>query len=297
VSVFPTLNEEEIRNSTVAALFELDSFAGVTLVTLIDQEFGVDVDLADLLELGSFEAIEQFLLAKNPSNVARGWPKENHPRRRVIASDRGSRHDKRSTPWSGFLRNHPRILGHLPESLPEECLAPNNTCDTDKPYTKPLNTLLPIEKNFNTVTWSPLAGGVDPVNWHYDNDLFTTQDQPGPSHSFLLVDKLVPDAKVIFIGACALNPAFTKPGEKPIFLQMWDIDDARFGKAETRDRAIIVPVGNTSLLADAAVRWAQILADLTKPTKRMTVQQAVDDVNASDTVQQFVVYGNTGIKF
>jgi acyl carrier protein len=72
VSVFPTLNEEEIRNSTVAALFELDSFAGVTLVTLIDQEFGVDVDLADLLELGSFEAIEQFLLAKNPSNVARG---------------------------------------------------------------------------------------------------------------------------------------------------------------------------------------------------------------------------------
>jgi hypothetical protein len=78
---------------------------------------------------------------------------------------------------------------------------------------------------------------------------------------------------------------------------MWDIDDARFGKAETRDRAIIVPVGNTSLLADAAVRWAQILADLTKPTKRMTVQQAVDDVNASDTVQRFVVYGNTGIKF
>jgi acyl carrier protein len=72
VSVFPTLNEEEIRNSTVAALFELDSFAGVTLVTLIDQEFDVDVDLADLLELGSFEAIEQFLLAKNPSNVARG---------------------------------------------------------------------------------------------------------------------------------------------------------------------------------------------------------------------------------
>lgn len=72
VSVFPTLSEAEIRNSTVAALFELDSFAGVTLVTLIDQEFSVDVDLADLLDLGSFEAIEQFLLDKNPLKIARG---------------------------------------------------------------------------------------------------------------------------------------------------------------------------------------------------------------------------------
>ena len=68
-SVFPTLSEGEIRASDVAALFDLDSFAGVTLVTLIDQEFGVNVDLSDLLELGSFEAIAQFLGKTNPSKV------------------------------------------------------------------------------------------------------------------------------------------------------------------------------------------------------------------------------------
>lgn len=68
-SVFPTLSEGQIRASAVAGLFDLDSFAGVTLVTLIDQEFGVNVDPSDLLELGSFEAIEQFLREKNPSRV------------------------------------------------------------------------------------------------------------------------------------------------------------------------------------------------------------------------------------
>lgn len=68
-SVFPTLSEEEVRASNVVPLFDLDSLAGVTLVTLIDQEFGVNVELPDLLELGSFEAILQFLRKRNPSEV------------------------------------------------------------------------------------------------------------------------------------------------------------------------------------------------------------------------------------
>jgi acyl carrier protein len=70
-SVFPTLSEADIRASNVVPLFDIDSLAGVTLVTLIDQEFGVDVDLPDLLELGSFEAISQFLRKRNPSEVPR----------------------------------------------------------------------------------------------------------------------------------------------------------------------------------------------------------------------------------
>jgi acyl carrier protein len=68
-SVFPTLSEAEIRASDVVPLFDIDSLAGVTLVTLIDQEFGVNVDLPDLLELGSFEAISQFLRKRNGSEV------------------------------------------------------------------------------------------------------------------------------------------------------------------------------------------------------------------------------------
>jgi acyl carrier protein len=66
-SVFPTLSEREIRASNVVALFDLDSLAGVTLVTLIDQEFGVNVDPPDLLELGSFEAVSRFLQKQDPA--------------------------------------------------------------------------------------------------------------------------------------------------------------------------------------------------------------------------------------
>jgi acyl carrier protein len=68
-SVFPTLSEGEIRASNVVPLFNLDSLAGVTLVTLIDQEFGVNVELLDLLDLGSFERISQFLRKQSSSEV------------------------------------------------------------------------------------------------------------------------------------------------------------------------------------------------------------------------------------
>jgi acyl carrier protein len=68
-SVFPTLSEGEIRASDVVSLFDFDSLAGVTLVALIDQEFGVNLDLPDLLELGSLDAIEQFLRERNPSSA------------------------------------------------------------------------------------------------------------------------------------------------------------------------------------------------------------------------------------
>lgn len=67
-SVFPTMSEAEIRASDVVQLFNLDSFAGVTLVTLIEEEFNVAVDLSELLELGSFHAISQFLRGQNPSS-------------------------------------------------------------------------------------------------------------------------------------------------------------------------------------------------------------------------------------
>lgn len=60
-SVFPTLSEAEIRASNVVPLFDLDSLAGVTLVTLIEEAFGVSVEIPELLELGSFEAISQSL--------------------------------------------------------------------------------------------------------------------------------------------------------------------------------------------------------------------------------------------
>jgi acyl carrier protein len=66
-SVFPNLSEREIRSSNVVPLFDVDSLAGVTFVTLIDQEFGVNVELSELLELEGFEAISHFLQERNLS--------------------------------------------------------------------------------------------------------------------------------------------------------------------------------------------------------------------------------------
>jgi hypothetical protein len=85
----------------------------------------------------------------------------------------------------------------------------------------------------------------------------------------------------------------TKPGDVPVFLQLWDIHDAQFDYAETRARAIILPVGNRVLLEDAAGAWQTILSDMV--LKKMTVQQAVKDAS-SVSIQQFVVYGNPNVK-
>jgi len=61
LSAFPTLTEEDSRSANMDSLMNVDSLAAVTLVALIDEEFGVDIDLERLLELGSFEALQQFL--------------------------------------------------------------------------------------------------------------------------------------------------------------------------------------------------------------------------------------------
>lgn len=64
LSAFPTQTEEEGRVAKMELLMNADSLAAVTLVALIDEEFGVDIDLEGLLNLGSFEALQQFLASK-----------------------------------------------------------------------------------------------------------------------------------------------------------------------------------------------------------------------------------------
>jgi acyl carrier protein len=61
-SVFPELTEEQILAADVELLSSVDSLAGVTLVALIDEEFGFDLDFEDLLRLGTFEAIQQYVI-------------------------------------------------------------------------------------------------------------------------------------------------------------------------------------------------------------------------------------------
>ena len=68
-SVFPTLTGEEIRGANITCLVNIDSLAGVTLVAVIDEEFGVEMDLESLLELGTFQTIKQYLREQSRSSV------------------------------------------------------------------------------------------------------------------------------------------------------------------------------------------------------------------------------------
>jgi acyl carrier protein len=69
-SIFPYLTEETVRELDVTHLMDTDSLAAVTLVALIDEEFGVMLDAETLVKLGSFHAIRQYLSEK-PSSVCR----------------------------------------------------------------------------------------------------------------------------------------------------------------------------------------------------------------------------------
>jgi acyl carrier protein len=60
-SVFPALAPEEIRTASTESVGAWDSLAAVTLVAVVQQEFGVEIDLLDLPELTCFEALRTYL--------------------------------------------------------------------------------------------------------------------------------------------------------------------------------------------------------------------------------------------
>lgn len=68
-SVFPNLSEEDIQASDVAQLMEADSLAAVTLVAVLDEEFGLNLDLEGLVKLGSFQALQRHLRERGFSSL------------------------------------------------------------------------------------------------------------------------------------------------------------------------------------------------------------------------------------
>jgi acyl carrier protein len=69
-SAFPGLTDREIRTADVEQLADADSLAAVTLVALIDEEFGRDLDLEGLLEVGNFAGLCQYLREQSASTEA-----------------------------------------------------------------------------------------------------------------------------------------------------------------------------------------------------------------------------------
>lgn len=60
-SVFPDLNEEQIRTASVDSVAAWHSLAAVTLVALLQEEFGLQVSLAELPNLVSFSAVQNYV--------------------------------------------------------------------------------------------------------------------------------------------------------------------------------------------------------------------------------------------
>jgi acyl carrier protein len=60
-SVFPELNEDQIRNASVDSVPDWHSLASVTLISVVQEEFGVQVGLTDLPNLVSFSAVQNYV--------------------------------------------------------------------------------------------------------------------------------------------------------------------------------------------------------------------------------------------
>jgi acyl carrier protein len=60
-SVFPELSEDQIRNASIDSLPDWHSLASVTLISVVQEEFGVQVGLTDLPNLVSFSAVQNYV--------------------------------------------------------------------------------------------------------------------------------------------------------------------------------------------------------------------------------------------
>jgi acyl carrier protein len=60
-AVFPEQDEKALAGLSQATYPNWDSLASVTIVRLIEEQFGVQMDLFDLEELDSFAAMEKYI--------------------------------------------------------------------------------------------------------------------------------------------------------------------------------------------------------------------------------------------
>lgn len=60
-SVFPGLSDDEIRSASVESVGMWDSLSSITLAAVIEEEFGLEIDLESLPNLDSFRAFHDHL--------------------------------------------------------------------------------------------------------------------------------------------------------------------------------------------------------------------------------------------
>ena len=58
---FPVASASEIETARIDEMSGWDSLRGVTLLAVLDEEFGLQLDLEELLALGTFDAVQEYL--------------------------------------------------------------------------------------------------------------------------------------------------------------------------------------------------------------------------------------------
>jgi len=59
--VFPDMPQEQIATASTATVANWDSVAAITLMNVVEDEFGLEMDLDDLADLDSFEKLHLYL--------------------------------------------------------------------------------------------------------------------------------------------------------------------------------------------------------------------------------------------
>jgi len=68
-TVFPELERREIPSVSAGSVASWDSLAGITLISIIEEEFGVAISPDDVPDLISFELILDYLRQSSPEGA------------------------------------------------------------------------------------------------------------------------------------------------------------------------------------------------------------------------------------
>lgn len=60
-AVFPDLSPSEVTHASTASVAAWDSLANATLVSVVEEEFDVEIPVEALAELGSFDLLADYL--------------------------------------------------------------------------------------------------------------------------------------------------------------------------------------------------------------------------------------------
>jgi acyl carrier protein len=64
-TVFPNVPREDIESATPQSIAGWDSIAMVTLISVVEEDFGVTIAIDDISDLNSFESFQRYLTTTN----------------------------------------------------------------------------------------------------------------------------------------------------------------------------------------------------------------------------------------